>query len=107
MKLKSIIGIVIVVSLTGCATLKVKTPHDYGDSVDIPDQSITVYPYTIVKAQRDEVIEECKSSEGLNHVIIKRNFGQFLVSLFTLGAVQKFKIQVECSKGKATDEEFE
>ena len=90
--------LVCLLALTGCAEYHVTIPDSHPS--DINYQGTTMKSYLWGKWYDPQVLAAECQTEGINDVLIKRNYLHDLISVFTFGIVMPIDVNFRCESSK-------
>jgi len=94
----AVIVSLISVCFSGCATYRVTTLKQPG--TEYQERKINSYLWGILQSPKEVTTPVCDSlgSPGLSEVMLRRNFGDYVASFFTLGIWNPALLKWKCSK---------
>lgn len=96
--MKSLVGALVLVGglacVQGCAEYQVRIPDSHPD--DITYQGGTINAWFWGKWSDPQVMTAECQTEGINDVVIKRNYWDDLASVFTLGMYMPIEVNFRC-----------
>ncbi|UOG72861.1 hypothetical protein MTX78_12055 [Hymenobacter tibetensis] len=94
----TVTGLVLVGTLSGCMTTRIVTGHDCDTAANDPNSTQLVTAYFWGLKQPTDLRPPCDPRFAhLNGVTVKTSFGNFLLSLVTVGVVTKQRVSWCCA----------
>ncbi|SHL92291.1 Bor/Iss family lipoprotein [Mucilaginibacter sp. OK098] len=97
---KPVVAFLLVITLltSSCVTFRVQTHKQEG--TEYQSHPINVYLWGILQSPKAVTTPICDSlgSPGMSEVYLRRNFGQYLIGVVTLGIWSPAKLYWKCSK---------
>jgi hypothetical protein len=93
-----LIVLLISVSFSECASYRITTLKQSG--TEYQELKVNSYLWGILQSPKEVTTPVCDSlgSPGLSEVMLRRNFGDYLASVFTLGIWNPALLKWKCSK---------